>query len=96
MQAKVATKDDTADFRKILTDFNEKLINIYTNKTRHIEIENKLNDLSGTFKLLSKKDCNFFLGSIFHRRWWFSKYVYQQAFSKLKLEKDKWINYILN
>ena len=50
MQAKVATKDDTADFRKILTDFNEKLINIYTNTTRHIEIENKLNDLSGTFK----------------------------------------------
>ena len=68
MQAKVATKDDTADFRKILTDFNEKLINIYTNKTRHIEIENELNDLSGTFKLLSKKGYNFFLGSIFHRR----------------------------
>ena len=57
-QAKIATKDDIANFSK-KANFNEKLININRkvtlNKTRHVEVQNKLYDLLKKVKIISIK-----------------------------------------
>ena len=56
--AKWATKNDIADFVKN-TDFDKKLASINkkvtSNKTRHVEVDKKLNNLSGKVKLISIK-----------------------------------------
>ena len=56
--AKWATKNDIADFVKNI-DFDKKLASINkkvtSNKTRHVEVDKKLNNLSGKVKLISIK-----------------------------------------
>ena len=57
-QAKLATKDDIADFVK-QTDFDNKLKNINkkvtSNKTKHVLVVNELDDLSEKVELVSTK-----------------------------------------
>ena len=56
--AKLATKADIVDFVK-KTDFDDKLKKINKKvtgiKTKHVFVENKLNELSEKVKLISKK-----------------------------------------
>ena len=63
-QTTLATKSDIADLGKDI-DFDEKIKNIIKkvtlNKTKHVLVENEVNDLSGKIKLLSTKDYNLFL-----------------------------------
>ena len=67
-QAKLATKSDNANFVK-KTDFDNKLKKYYNinekitlNKSKHLLVENKLNELQEKVKLLSTKSHNFLLG----------------------------------
>ena len=57
-QAKLATKTDIVDFVK-KAYFDEKLININRkvtlNKTRHVEVKNKLDNISKKVKIILKK-----------------------------------------
>ena len=89
---KLTTKAGIIDFGKD-TDFDEKLRNVNKkvslNKTKHVLVENEVNNLSEKIKLLSTKDYNFFLG-----RMHFTgddglknMFVYQPAFSTLQLKK---------
>ena len=58
-QAKLATKDDIADFVKKKTDFNDKLKNLNTkftsNKTKNLLVENNLDELCEKVKVISSK-----------------------------------------
>ena len=58
-QAKSVTKADIADFVK-KTYFDEKLIyikrNVTLNKARHVEVKNKLDDISRKVKIISTKE----------------------------------------
>ena len=56
-QANLASKNDIADFVK-KTDFDEKLKNCnnkITNKTRHVKVKTKLDDLEKKVKMISTK-----------------------------------------
>ena len=58
-QAKSGTKADIADFVK-KTYFDERLIyikrNVTLNKARHVEVKNKLDDISRKVKIISTKE----------------------------------------
>ena len=58
-QGNLASKNDIANFVE-KTDFDDKLKNLHkkvtSNKTKHVLVENELNELSGKVKLLSTKD----------------------------------------
>ena len=60
-------------------------------------VENKLNELSEKAKLLSAKDCSFFLGRIYFSSNDGSQnmFVYQQTFSVLELKKEKGTEYFI-
>ena len=68
VQANLATKVNIADFVKE-TDFDNKLKNINKkvtpNKTKHVEAEKKLNDLTKKVAHISEKGYDFLLGRIF-------------------------------
>ena len=68
VQANLASKKDIAKFVK-KADFDDKLknlnIKVTSNKTKHVLIENELNELSEKLKLLSAKDYSFLLGRIY-------------------------------
>ena len=64
-EAKLANESDISNFAKE-KDFDEKLTNINKNvtlnKSKHVLVENELNELSEKVKLLSKKGYNFLFG----------------------------------
>ena len=76
------------DFDNKLTSFNRR---ITSNKTKHLEIQKKLNSLI-------TKDHNFFLGRIYFTSNDGSQntFVYQPTLGVLELKKDKATDYILS
>ena len=67
-QANLESKNNIANFIKN-TDFDDKLKNVnkkvISNKTKHVLVENKLNELSEKVTLLSAKDYYFLLGTMY-------------------------------
>ena len=66
-QAKLATKDDITDLVK-KTYFFKKLNKnkkIPSNKIRHVEVQNNLNDISTEVKLSLEKRLKFFLDRVY-------------------------------
>ena len=98
-QANLASKNDIANFIN-KTDFDNKLSGfnkrINSNKTKHVVVENELNQLLNKIKVISKKDYSFFLG-----RTYFTSndglqntFVYQPTFSTIKY-RDTNTKYII-
>ena len=76
------------DFDNNLKSFNQR---ITSNKTKHLEVQKKLNSLI-------TKDYNFFLGRIYFKINDGSQntFVYQPALDTLELKKDKGTDYVLS
>ena len=77
------------------TDFDNKLISfnrkITSNKTKHLEVQKKLNSLT-------TKDYNFFLGRMYFASndWSQNTFVYQPTLDTLEIKKDKGTDYVLS
>ena len=76
------------DFDNKLTSFNKR---INSNKTKHLEVQKKLN-------ILITKDNTFFLGRIYFTSNDGSQnaFVYQPAVNALELKKEKVTDYVFN
>ena len=76
------------DFDDKLTSFNKR---ISSNKTKHLEVQKKLN-------ILITKDNTFFLGRIYFTSNDGSQnaFVYQPAINALELKKEKVTDYVFN
>ena len=76
------------NFDNKLTSFNK---TITTNKTKHIEVQMRLNSLI-------TRDNNFFIGRIYFTSNDGSQntFVYQPTFDTLELKKDKGTDYVLS
>ena len=78
-----------------MTDFDNKLASfnrrITLNKTKHLEIQKKLNSLI-------TKDYNFFLGRIYFTSNDGSQntFVYQPTLDRLEIKKDKFTDYVFS
>ena len=78
-----------------ITDFDNKLASfnrrITLNKTKHLEIQKKLNSLI-------TKDYNFFLGRIYFTSNDGSQntFVYQPTLDRLEIKKDKFTDYVFS
>ena len=87
-QANFASKNDIANFVK-KTYFADKLKNLNkkatSGKTKHVLVENELNELSEKFKLLSAKHYTFFIGKVYFTSNDGSQnmFVYQPEFNAL-------------
>ena len=99
-QVNLASKTHIANLvRK--TDFDDKLKNlnkkVTSNKTKHVLVENELNEVSEKIKLLSTKDFDFLLGRMYFTRNDGFQYlfVYQPTFSVLDLKRARVLNILL-
>ena len=99
-QANLASKNGIAALVK-KTDFDDKLKHlnkkVTSNKTKHVLVERKLNEVFGKAELLSTKDNRFLLGRIYFTSDDGSQimFLYQPIFNKLGLKKDKNTEYII-